>query len=80
MPYQKRLKKTYGAIESRAQSGSDYKFGGGGLDSTGDTNFTNNNNNVSTFDVNYRKYQLCIICLQHLLLGKQFHHKFHKTF
>ena len=47
MPYQKRLKKTYGAIESRAQSGSDYKIGGGGLDSTGDTNFTNNNNNVS---------------------------------
>ena len=60
MPYQKRLKKTYGAIESRAQSGSDYKIGGGGLDSTGDTNFTNNNNNVSNFDVNYRKYQLCI--------------------
>ena len=47
MPYQKRQKKTYGAIESRAQSGLDNKFGGGGLDSTGDTNFTNNNNNVS---------------------------------
>ena len=57
MPYQKRLKKTYGAIESRAQSGSDNKFGGGGLDSTGDTNFTNNNNNVSNFDVNCRKYE-----------------------
>ena len=56
MPYQKRLKKTYGAIESRAQSGSDNKFGGGGLDSTGDTTFTNNNNNVSTFDVNCRKF------------------------
>ena len=60
MPYQKRLKKTYGAIESRAQSGSDYKFGGGGLDSTGDTTFTNNNNNVSNFDENIRKYRLCM--------------------
>ena len=60
MPYQKRLKKTYGAIESRAQSGSDNKFGGGGLDSTGDTTFTNNNNNVSNFDENFQKYRLCI--------------------
>ena len=58
MPYQKRLKKTYGAIESRAQSGSDYKFGGGGLDSTGDTNFTNNNNNVSNFQLNRHKNRL----------------------
>ena len=49
MPYQKRLKKTYGAVESRAHSGSDNKFGGGCLDSTGDTNLTNNNNNVSNF-------------------------------
>ena len=76
MPYQKRLKKTYGAIESRAQSGSDYKFGGGGLDSTGDTNFTNNNNNVSNFQVSRHKNRL----LQHLLLGKQLHHQFHETF
>ena len=76
MPYQKRLKKTYGAIESRGQSGSDYKFGGGGLDSTGDTNFTNNNNNVSNFQVSRHKNRL----LQHLLLGKQIHHKCHETF
>ena len=76
MPYQKRLKKTYGAIESRAQSGSDNKFGGGGLDSTGDTNFTNNNNNVSNFKARRHKYRL----LQHLLLGKQFHPEFHETF
>ena len=80
MPYQKRLKKTYGAIESRAQSGSDNKFGGGGLDSTGDTNFTNNNNNVSNFKARRHKYRLCMICLQHLLLGKQFHPEFHETF
>ena len=73
MPYQKRLKKTYGAIESRAQSGSDNKFGGGGLDSTGDTNFTNNNNNVSNFKARRHKYRL-------LLLGKQFHPEFHETF
>ena len=73
MPYQKRLKKTYGAVESRAHSGSDNKFGGGCLDSTGDTTFTNNNNNVSNFDVNCRKYE-------YLLLRKQFHHKFHETF
>ena len=51
MPYQKRLQKTYGSIESQVQPGSSYSNGGvgdGGV--VGDPskhNLSNNNNNVS---------------------------------
>ena len=53
MPYQKRLKKTYGAIESQAQSvgPSNNIDGDGGFGST-KQNPSNNNNNVS--------YQKCV--------------------
>ena len=48
MPYQKRLKKTYGAIESQTQSESFNSTGGGVLGASTQYN-QNNNNNVSNF-------------------------------
>ena len=48
MPYQTRRNKTYGAIESQAQSGPSNNNGGGGV-SNNNQQFSNNNNNVSSF-------------------------------
>ena len=48
MPYQKRIKKTYGAIESQAQStGPSNNIGGDGGFGNIKQNPSNNNNNVS---------------------------------
>ena len=51
MPYQKRLQKTYGSIESQVQPGSSYSNGGvgdgGGVGDPSKHNLSNNNNNVS---------------------------------
>ena len=51
MPYQKRLQKTYGSIESQVQPGSSYSNGGvgdgGGVGDQSKHNLSNNNNNVS---------------------------------
>ena len=51
MPYQKRLQKSYGSIESQVQPGSSYSNGGvgdgGGVGDPSKHNLSNNNNNVS---------------------------------
>ena len=51
MPYQKKLQKTYGSIESQVQPGSSYNNGGvgdgGGFGNPSKYNLSNNNNNVS---------------------------------
>ena len=57
MPYQKRLQKSYGAIESQAQSGSSNN-GDGGFGST-KQNLPNNNNNVSIFGWLLIWYYVC---------------------
>ena len=57
MPYQKRLQKSYGSIESQVQPGSSYSNGGvgdgGGVGDQSKHNLSNNNNNVS-FDMSIR--------------------------
>ena len=70
MPYQKRLQKTYGSIESQVQPGSSYSNGGvgdgGGVGNPSKHNLSNNNNNVSFKIsirlVNYSKIKRLIHC------------------
>ena len=64
MPYQKKLQKTYGSIESQVQPGSSYNNGGvgdgGGFGNPSKYNLSSNNNNVS-FILSMQEFILLVI-------------------